>query len=60
MVLQRRRFRFEEVPVKMHPRLAGRSTITPRKSLYYIVHVLLGVFVNILKYDGRPRPGRGG
>jgi hypothetical protein len=60
VVLQRRRFRFEEVPVKMHPRLAGRSTITPRKSLYYIVHVLLGVFVNILKYDGRPRPGRGG
>jgi hypothetical protein len=25
------------------------------KSLYYIVHVLLGVFVNVLKYDGRLR-----
>ena len=60
VVLQRRRFRFEEVPVKMHPRMAGRSSITARKSLYYIAHVLLGVFVNILKYDGRPRPGRGG
>ena len=60
VVLQRRRFRFEEVPVKMHPRVTGRSTITARKSLYYIAHVLLGVFVNILKYDGRPRPGGGG
>ena len=53
VVLQRRRFRFEEVPVRMHPRMTGRSTITAIKSLYYIAHVLLGVFVNILKYDGR-------
>jgi glycosyltransferase involved in cell wall biosynthesis len=55
VVLQRRRFRFEEVPVKMLPRLTGRSSITPWKSLYYIAHVLLGVFVNILKYDRRFR-----
>ena len=60
VVLQRRRFRFEEVPVKMRPRMAGQSTITARTSLYYIAHVLLGVFVNILKYDGRPRPRSGG
>jgi glycosyltransferase involved in cell wall biosynthesis len=51
VVLQRRRFRFEEVPVKMHPRKTGRSSITATKSLYYIAHVLLGVFVNVLKYD---------
>jgi len=55
VVLQRRRFRFEEVPVKMRPRTTGRSSITARKSLYYIFHVLLGVFVNILKFDGRRR-----
>lgn len=53
VVLQRRRFRFEEVPVRMRPRRTGRSSITAFKSLYYIVHVLLGVFVNILKYEGR-------
>ena len=53
VVLQRRRFRFEEVPVRMHPRRTGRSSITAFTSLYYIVHVLLGVFVNILKYEGR-------
>jgi glycosyltransferase involved in cell wall biosynthesis len=53
VVLQRRRFRFEEVPVKMQPRRTGRSSITPLVSLYYMAHVLLGVFVNILKYDRR-------
>jgi hypothetical protein len=55
VVLQRRRFRFEEVPVRMLPRLAGRSSITAWGSLYYIAHVLLGVFVNILKYERRFR-----
>ncbi len=53
VVLQRRKFRFEEVPVRMHPRRTGRTSITAFKSLYYIAHVLLGVFVNILKYEGR-------
>jgi hypothetical protein len=55
VVLQRKRFRFEEVPVRMRRRKAGRSTITAIKSLYYIIHVLLGVFVNILKFEGRRR-----
>jgi glycosyltransferase involved in cell wall biosynthesis len=55
VVLQRRRFTFEEVPCGMLPRRAGRSTITAWKSLYYIAHVLLGVFVNVLKYEGGRR-----
>lgn len=55
VVLQRKRFRFEEVPCVMRPRRTGRSTITAAKSLYYIVHVLLGVFVNILRFEGRRR-----
>ena len=53
VVLQRKRFRFVEVPVVMRPRRAGRSTITPLRSLYYPIHVLLGVFVNVLKFEGR-------
>jgi len=60
VVLQRRRFSFEEVPCKFRPRRTGRSSITPVKSLYYIVHVLLGVFVNVLKFERRrrrPTPG---
>ena len=55
VVLQRRRFRFEEVPCLMRPRLAGRSSITALKSVYYVIHVLLGVFVNVLRFDGRMR-----
>lgn len=53
VVLQRKRFRFEEVPCKMRPRQAGKSSITAFTSLYYIVHVLLGVFVNVLRFEGR-------
>ena len=53
VVLQRKRFRFVEVPCRMRPRRAGRTTITALRSLYYPVHVLLGVFVNVLKFEGR-------
>jgi glycosyltransferase involved in cell wall biosynthesis len=60
VVLQRRRFRFEEVSCRMRPRKTGRSSITAFKSLSYIAHVLLGVFVNILRYDGRWRRLRRG
>jgi glycosyltransferase involved in cell wall biosynthesis len=55
VVLQRKRFRFQEIPCTMRPRKAGRSSITAGKSLYYIVHVLLGVFVNVLRFEGRRR-----
>jgi hypothetical protein len=53
VVLQRRRFRFVEVPCRMRARRTGRSSITAVKSLYYMMHVLLGVFVNVLKFEGR-------
>lgn len=56
VVLQRKRFKFREIACKMRPRQGGRSSITPVKSLYYIVHVLLGVFVNVLRFEGRRRP----
>ncbi len=55
VVLQRKRFRFVEIPCRMRERMGGRSSITAVKSLYYIFHVLMGVFVNVLKYEGRRR-----
>jgi len=55
VVLQRKRFRFIEIPCRMQPRTTGRSSITAVRSIYYIVHVLLGVFVNVLKFDQRAR-----
>ena len=53
VVLQRKRFRFVEVPCKMRPRTTGRSSLTAFKSLRYIFHVLLGVFINVLRYERR-------
>ncbi len=58
VVLQRRAFRFREVPCNFRPRRAGHSSITALKSMYYILHVLLGVFVNVLKYERRRRRKR--
>jgi hypothetical protein len=58
VVLQRRRFRFREVSCKMRRRVTGRSSITALKSFYYIAHVLLGVFVNVLKYERRLHQNR--
>lgn len=57
VVLQRKRFRFEEVPVKMFPRQAGKSSITAWNCMQYMVHVLLGVFVNVLRINPFPRSG---
>lgn len=53
VVLKRKAFRFLEVPCEMRDRMAGESTITARASYSYMCHVLLGVFVNVLKYEGR-------
>lgn len=53
VVLQRKRFQFQEIPCRSRRRQAGRSSITALKSLYYIIHVLLGVFINVLKFEGR-------
>jgi glycosyltransferase involved in cell wall biosynthesis len=55
VVLQRKRFQFREVACRMHPRRSGKSTITVLKSFRYMLHVLLGVLVNVLRFDGAPR-----
>jgi hypothetical protein len=60
VVLQRKRLRFCEVPVKMFRRRAGRSTIGSTRAVYYMFRVLLGVLVNVLKYERRFHIGRRG
>lgn len=42
-------FRIREVPVSMQKRKSGKSTITPFKSVYYMVKVLLAVFIWLLR-----------
>ena len=58
VVLQRKALRFCEVPVRMFPRQAGRSTIGSLGAVYYMFRVLLGVLVNVLKYERRFHMGK--
>ncbi len=49
VLLHKVRLRIAEVPVQMRKRLTGKSSITPLRSVYYIVKVFLAVFVDLLK-----------
>ena len=60
VVLKRKALSFREVPIKMFPRYSGRSTINTRTAIYYMVRVLLGVFVNVIKYERRYHTGQRG
>lgn len=53
VVLRRKAMTFAETPVHMRPRIAGTSTIGRWSAVYYMVRVLLGVFVNVMKYEKR-------
>ncbi len=53
VVLKRKQLTFAEAPVNMRPRAGGVSTIGSWKAFYYMVRVLLGVFVNVIKYERR-------
>lgn len=49
--LKRNGCRITEVSTEMHPRQAGRSSITPWKSVYYMVKVTLAVLMSALRYS---------
>lgn len=49
VLLRKAGFNIMEVPVRMEARYGGVSSITPLRSLYYMVKVLLAVFVDMLK-----------
>lgn len=48
-LLHRAGFRILEVPVQMKQRQAGHTSITPIRSVYYVVKVLLSVFIGLLR-----------
>jgi glycosyltransferase involved in cell wall biosynthesis len=52
--LARRKFRIQEVPVNMRPRDRGTSSITPIKSLYYMLKVAFATIIDRI----RPLPPR--
>jgi glycosyltransferase involved in cell wall biosynthesis len=49
LMLHAHRLRAREVPVTMHPRRDGRSSITSGESIYYMVKVLLAIFVGLFR-----------
>lgn len=49
VLLHKNGFKIMEVPVRMQERTYGHSSITPTKSMYYMIKVLLAVFVILLK-----------
>lgn len=49
VLLHKKGFRIIEVPVLMAERAGGRSSITPVKSVVYMIKVLLAIFVDLLK-----------
>lgn len=49
VLLHRAGFRIAEVPVGMRERQEGKSSITPVRSLYYMIKVLLAIMVDMLK-----------
>ena len=52
VLLHKLGFSIMEVPVRMEERTGGRSSITPVKSIYYMIKVLLAIFVDLLKKVG--------
>lgn len=44
--LTKRGFRMYEVPVEMHERLGGKSSINLYKSIYYMIKVTLAILIN--------------
>jgi glycosyltransferase involved in cell wall biosynthesis len=57
LMIHAHRLRAREVPVKMHPRADGRSSITSGESIYYMVKVLLAIFVGLFRRRPVVDPG---
>lgn len=54
VALSRNGFRLKEFPVRMMERQGGRSSITPIRSAYYMIKVLLAVMISFLRPPERP------
>jgi glycosyltransferase involved in cell wall biosynthesis len=57
LMLHAHRLRLAEVPVQMHQRGAGRSSITKSRSLYYMIKVTLSLLVGLMRRHSVVEPG---
>ena len=49
VIAHRSGLRQAEIPVKMIPRRHGNSSITPLRSVYYMIKVILAILINLLR-----------
>jgi glycosyltransferase involved in cell wall biosynthesis len=57
LMVHAHRLRSREVPVRMHPRRDGRSSITRGESIYYMIKVMLAIFVGLFRRRPVPEAG---
>ena len=57
LMVHAHRLRMREVPVRMHPRRDGRSSITRGESIYYMIKVMLAIFVGLFRRRPVPESG---
>ncbi len=57
LMLHAHRLRMKEVPVQMHLRSTGRSSITKPRSLYYMIKVSLALVVGLMRRRPVVEPG---
>lgn len=57
LMLHHHRLRMAEIPVRMHARGGGVSSIRSGKSAYYMIKVLLALFVGLVRARPVPLPG---
>jgi hypothetical protein len=53
-MVHRHELRLVEVPVAMRDRETGRSSITPFRSIYYMIKVLLAILVTLFRRNVVP------
>lgn len=53
VLFRRAGLRVREIPVTMNPRYGGQSSITPLRSAYYMVKVMMAILIGLLRQ--RPR-----
>jgi glycosyltransferase involved in cell wall biosynthesis len=57
LMVHAHRLRMREVPVRMHHRSDGRSSITSGESVYYMIKVTLAIFVGLFRRRPVPEAG---
>lgn len=56
VLFHRAGLKVQEIPVSMNPRYGGQSSITPMRSAYYMVKVILAILIGLLRQKPSAAP----